>query len=183
MTAEQFKALFEEQINKCRDVLIVKAKEYATSDRLHNFKVAAGMEGISPIRALAGMMAKHTVSIYDMCGSGQEYDKAMWDEKITDHINYLLLLKALIADTEPKGCTTCDARHCCPEGEKAIDAGEPLQLDDRIEMAVDNLKVVLALAPKAVMNDEEYWRGFNNGICRALIELGVGIEETGNLIR
>jgi len=44
------------------------------------------------------MMAKHTVSIYDMCGSGEIYDIAKWDEKITDHINYLLLLRALVED-------------------------------------------------------------------------------------
>ena len=100
MTREDFESVLEEQINKCREVLIVKAKEYATGDRLHNFKIAATMEGITPIQALSGMMAKHTVSIYDMCGSSDEvyYSKSMWDEKITDHINYLLLLKALVVD-------------------------------------------------------------------------------------
>jgi hypothetical protein len=44
------------------------------------------------------MMAKHTVSIYDMCNSGKEYSIDMWNEKITDSINYLLLLRALIED-------------------------------------------------------------------------------------
>ena len=44
------------------------------------------------------MMAKHTVSIYDMCNSGQKYPIELWNEKITDHINYLLLLRAIIED-------------------------------------------------------------------------------------
>jgi hypothetical protein len=95
---EDFERIVEEQINKCREVLIIKAREYATEDRLHNFKIAGVLEGIGPIKALAGMMAKHTVSIYDMCGSGEIYDIAKWDEKITDHINYLLLLRALVED-------------------------------------------------------------------------------------
>jgi len=30
----------------------------------------------------------------------------MWDEKITDHINYLLLLKALTVE-ESEGMTSC----------------------------------------------------------------------------
>ena len=38
------------------------------------------------------MMSKHTVSIYDMCWSGQDYGLKLWQEKITDAINYLLLL-------------------------------------------------------------------------------------------
>ena len=90
MKAEQFAAIVEEQQKHCTDILITKAKEYATADRLHNFKVAADLQMTTPINALAGMLAKHTVSIYDMCRSGQTYSAAVWDEKITDHINYLL---------------------------------------------------------------------------------------------
>ena len=79
------------------DTLMNKAKEYATDgDRLHNFKVAASVQGISPTAALAGMMAKHTVSVYDMIGTGEVYDMALWEEKIKDSINYLFLLWALL---------------------------------------------------------------------------------------
>jgi len=101
MKTEQFNSIIEEQQKRCTDILITKAKEYATEDRLHNFKVAAVLQMTTPINALAGMMAKHTVSIYDMCRSGQTYSEEMWNEKITDHINYLLLLKALtVEETE-----------------------------------------------------------------------------------
>ena len=75
-----------------------KAEEYATEDRLHNFKVAAALQGISTKQALAGMLAKHTVSIYDLCMSKENASQDMWDEKITDHINYLLLLKAVVSE-------------------------------------------------------------------------------------
>lgn len=77
---------------------IVKAKEYATDDRLHNFKVAAELENCTPRQALAGMMAKHTVSIYDMCRSDVKFSDDQWNEKITDHINYLLLLRAIVEE-------------------------------------------------------------------------------------
>ena len=48
-----------------------------------------------PSGALAGMMAKHIISIYDMCFSDRKtFELAVWEEKITDSLNYLFLLKA-----------------------------------------------------------------------------------------
>lgn len=79
------------------DTLTAKAAEYATDgDRLHNFKVAAAVQGISPTAALAGMMAKHTVSVYDMIGDGEVHPMELWEEKIKDSINYLFILWALL---------------------------------------------------------------------------------------
>jgi len=96
--AEVFAEIFEAQIDACKRKLLEKAQEYATEDRLHNFKLAAALERETYNQALAGMMAKHTVSIYDMCASQMCFPIAIWDEKITDHINYLILLKALVVE-------------------------------------------------------------------------------------
>lgn len=105
MRTEQFEKIVEEQIETCKGILLKKAGEYATGgDRLHTFKAAAGMMGCAPTEALAGMMAKHTISIYDMCRSGHSYPIELWNEKITDHINDLLLLKAaVVAECEATG--------------------------------------------------------------------------------
>jgi len=101
MKSEDFNVIVSQQIIRSTDVLCNKAKEYATEDRLHNFKVAAAIQGCTPEQALAGMMAKHTVSVYDMCrGSKWDFPIELWNEKITDSINYLLLLRALVE--EPK---------------------------------------------------------------------------------
>lgn len=40
MKTEKFESILNERINKCVKVLCAKADEYATEDRLHNFKVA-----------------------------------------------------------------------------------------------------------------------------------------------
>ena len=99
MNSNDFEKVIEEQIKKCKDILIDKSKEYARDDdRLHNFKNAAGIMGCDPKEALAGMMAKHTISVYDMCRDGEDHSIGLWNEKITDHINYLLLLKAIIIE-------------------------------------------------------------------------------------
>lgn len=115
MKTEDFESIVEGQIQTCRDVLIVKAKEYATQDRLHNFKVAAELQGVTLREALAGMMAKHTVSVYDMCKPGPANDAAVWDEKITDHINYLLLLRAVIAEEHRGDFLRANPKHMTPE--------------------------------------------------------------------
>lgn len=100
MTSERFEAILDAQLERCRQVLIEKAKEYATEDRLHNFRVAAALQSCTELQALAGMMAKHTVSVYDMTRDGKPHPLELWEEKITDSINYLLLLRAMVDELE-----------------------------------------------------------------------------------
>ncbi len=103
MNTREFNTLISRRIEECCDLLGVKSDEYATDDRLHNFKVAAEVQGCTPIKALAGMMCKHTVSVYDLVNRNEKgvfIPKELWDEKINDSINYLLLLSALIEESE-----------------------------------------------------------------------------------
>lgn len=98
MKPERFENILDAQIERVRDVLVVKAAEYATEDRLANFKKAAHLRGCGVSQAISGMMVKHTVSVFDMVESGKEYSLDLWDEKITDHINYLILLRAALVE-------------------------------------------------------------------------------------
>ena len=102
MNTDDFNKIIHEQIERCEDTLSKKVDEYAaTEDRLHNFKVAAGLQDCLPTTALAGMMAKHTVSVYDMIRGleeGKAYPIELWNEKIGDSINYLLLLAAAVRE-------------------------------------------------------------------------------------
>lgn len=98
MDTPTFSGIFGAQIEQIESALIDKADEYATEDRLHNFKVAAELQDENATQALGGMMAKHTVSIYNMINSGEAFPKAVWEEKIGDHLTYLLLLRATIVE-------------------------------------------------------------------------------------
>lgn len=99
MQHADFTRVLDQQIDMCRSVLTKKSEGYSTAaDKLHNFKVAADIRGCSVPQAVAGMMVKHTVSIYDMCESDKSFDMDLWDEKITDHLNYLFLLKAAVLE-------------------------------------------------------------------------------------
>ena len=100
MKTERFNQIVEEQINKIRSVLVKKADEYnLEEDRLGFFKRAAAFAQETPEQALYGFLLKHLQSITDMVQSGKEYSKELWQEKITDAMNYLVLLLGLLEDT------------------------------------------------------------------------------------
>lgn len=104
MTAERFEEVFNEQMDYCRDLLIQKSKEYAIKnpDRLQHFKRTAGFLKTTPEDALVGMLSKHLISVVDMCRDPEpeKYPIEQWTEKITDTINYLLLLKGIVVERE-----------------------------------------------------------------------------------
>lgn len=120
MNNSDFIQVVQDQMNYCADLLTLKGDEYtptdvndtelveesagqltfgfAVDDRLRLFKRAAVLMGTTPKAALMGMLSKHLVSVSDMCmnDTGSPVDK--WTEKITDSINYLYLLKALVIE-------------------------------------------------------------------------------------
>ena len=101
MNVEHFDATIQEQLDYCCKLLCNKGHEYNEGDvdRLATFKRAAAMMECTDEQALAGMMIKHTASIYQMIAHPENnYSIEKWTEKITDHINYLLLLKAVICE-------------------------------------------------------------------------------------
>lgn len=103
MTNNELNTIFDEQVKRCKAVLLHKGKEYAPgeTDRLSSFKAAAALLHCTQPEALCGMLAKHIVSVYDMCLTGSEhYGMDAWDEKITDSINYLILLKAIVKEEQ-----------------------------------------------------------------------------------
>ena len=93
--------LIEEKIKK---VLCSKSEEYSRGeDKLYNFKRSAEVDGVTPVEALRGMDLKHRTSISDMLddlNTGKKFPKKLWEEKIIDHINYMLLLYALLEETK-----------------------------------------------------------------------------------
>lgn len=102
MDAKRFTEVAEARIAHCRKVLLSKGEEYSRDgDRLHNFKTAAAIDRETPEQALWGMAKKHIVSVRDMVadtGSGKAATRAQIDEKITDLINYALLLEGLLVE-------------------------------------------------------------------------------------
>jgi hypothetical protein len=100
MDSKRFEELAKARVAKCLVLMeVIKGPEYSRDgDRLSNFKKAGKLQGVSPEVALLGMMSKHLVSIIDIIYDIDEdkmFSKEQLREKITDAINYLLLLEGL----------------------------------------------------------------------------------------
>lgn len=105
MTQETFNEVVVRQMDLCTSLLMVKGTEYAPdvltdmrNDRLAHFKKAAALMNITSRAALFGMLVKHLVSISDMCMDEKRHPMEKWNEKITDSINYLFILRAIIEE-------------------------------------------------------------------------------------
>ncbi len=101
MTDQEFDAIILQRSEKTRAVLASKAGEYARGDRLSNFKRAAGAMDTTPEGACVAFWMKHVISIVDLVNDlkqGKVATPAMWDEKIGDATNYLVLLDGLVRE-------------------------------------------------------------------------------------
>jgi len=99
MTNEEFEKVLKNRLEKIKQVLGSKAKEYASkNNRLHNFDVAASFMDETREKALFGMATKHIVSVRDIVlnyeRNGILPTEELLDEKIGDTINYMILLEA-----------------------------------------------------------------------------------------
>lgn len=103
MNQSDFHDFLEKQLTDMRNVLDSKSADYSTGkDKLYNFKLAAQIDGISPIEALRGMWLKHRASIVqglDDLQRGVCRPESWWNEKLTDDRNYGILLQALLVET------------------------------------------------------------------------------------
>lgn len=109
MNNKEFEKVVDEQLFLCKNVLCDKSKEYDFGDdRLHSFKVAANLLKTTPEEALLGYLTKHIMSIYDMVPEVNNFTYEKFSEKITDAMNYLLLLKGLLYERKiDNGCKGC----------------------------------------------------------------------------
>ena len=99
MNNDEFERVAQHLLGKAHNIMFKRAMTYSNeTDRLANFRHAAGLTGRNMQQVLAGFMLKHTVSLYDMIETGYDYPLDQWEEKIIDHINYLLLLRAILEE-------------------------------------------------------------------------------------
>ena len=108
MKNKKFTDIMLTRLNQIQDTLSTKADEYARGDRLSNFKQIAHLLGITPEKALVGLVSKHIVALIDFIndldnGVVQPYER--WDEKIGYICAYMILLDALVKERKEKLCT------------------------------------------------------------------------------
>ena len=114
MNLKTFDQFLANRLADIQSILGKKSADYSDGDdKLFNFKLAASMEGITPIESLRGMHLKHRTSIrqgLDDLQHGKVRPWEWWVEKETDNINYSILLLALIYEEYFNVKTTTDTK-------------------------------------------------------------------------
>lgn len=102
MTENRFEQVVDETLNKIKETLIVKGKEYRRNNNpFHNFDVGSQITGLIREKVLDGMLLKHEVSIADITNDlteGKLPKIETVEEKFGDNLIYLILKKASIID-------------------------------------------------------------------------------------
>lgn len=106
MDSQKFNQLIEQQLNYCKELLSSKNDEYAKkTDRLSNFRQPSSLLGMCPAEVAFCYDTKHIASIQKIVheiSQGKFPTKELWREKITDYINYGLLMNACVMETLDK---------------------------------------------------------------------------------
>lgn len=98
MKPSNFDALSQAVLVKCAEVLSTKEEDYGSDhDRLIQFKQMAALQENTPRQALWGAATKHLTTIMDAV-QGRELKIETIQHRITDFINYLILLLAIIEE-------------------------------------------------------------------------------------
>ena len=102
------KAEFDSMVKELEDLLVNKGREYAGDhDALGNFKSANDI-GVTANQKLWIFLDKHLSSIRSYIKHGQVFSNEPIEGRINDAINYLFLLRCLIAEQKKKEATSGD---------------------------------------------------------------------------
>lgn len=105
MNTKELDSLVHQTFAEVNRLLVVKGGEYANSeDRLANFKRGAALTGCTPLQVLFIYMSKHYDAVASFVQTSAKGEARPSSEpiegRLDDLINYALLAKALIKESE-----------------------------------------------------------------------------------
>jgi hypothetical protein len=111
MNRKEFNALVDKRKELIESVLQKKGAEYANEVNVfHNFEEGAKMSFHNSREMVAWeYMIKHLQSIKDMISNNKPYSEHIIREKFGDAINYLILMEAMMLETNGLHNRFCDA--------------------------------------------------------------------------
>lgn len=99
MTKEQQLQRFNEFVNTQREIFLKKWDDYASDDRLSNFKLAGNICGITPEQQCLSLIATKVARLWQLLGWKEPKNEAKVDSCI-DGSNYFFLLYCLMKENE-----------------------------------------------------------------------------------
>lgn len=102
MNKEQQEKHLEHIFSKMREIMLKKGNDYATQDRLSNFKLAGNICGISPEIQCLSLIATKVARLSVLLNNQNKPNYESISDSIIDLINYSALLDMLLFDKEEK---------------------------------------------------------------------------------
>ena len=98
MTPERQKEYFDDLIKKMEYVLIKKGEDYASVDKLSNFKLAGRICGLSPELNCLSLIATKVARLGVLLNSSKEPNNESIQDSVLDLANYAILLSMILED-------------------------------------------------------------------------------------
>lgn len=102
MTEKRFEFEVEKTLEKLREIIIQKGREYRRNNNpFHNFEEGSKRSGLIREKVLDGFLLKHEISIADMTNDlekGIIPSREIVEEKFNDNLIYLLIKKVSILE-------------------------------------------------------------------------------------
>lgn len=88
----------QNQMMTCEEILAKKFEDYGNhKDPYWHFNRAADLLEQTPEQVLMALFSKHLTCIVEMAEEPPYYTRERWQEKLTDAINYLLILSSMVS--------------------------------------------------------------------------------------
>lgn len=98
MTSTQQQEHFDKLVARMRDTMLSKGNDYATDDRLANFKQAAAITNLQPVQVALVMIAVKISRLSNLLAAGKTPENEAVADTTLDLAVYAILTDALIQE-------------------------------------------------------------------------------------
>jgi hypothetical protein len=100
MNIERQQQVFEETVQKMKDIMFRKGNDYANQDRLSNFKLAGSIAGSNAELNCLNLIATKVARLGVLLNSNSTAQNEPVEDSIIDLANYALLLRMIRTDAD-----------------------------------------------------------------------------------
>jgi len=98
MNQKKQEYIFNQTVEKMRDIMLSKGNDYANEDRLSNFKLAGSICGLSPQQNCLSLIATKVARLGVLLKEKSEPNNESIEDSLVDMANYTLLLIMILKD-------------------------------------------------------------------------------------
>ena len=98
MNQKKQEYIFDQTIDKMREIMLSKGNDYANEDRLSNFKLAGSICGLSPQQNCLSLIATKVARLGVLLKEKSEPNNESIEDSLVDMANYTLLLIMILRD-------------------------------------------------------------------------------------